>query len=211
MERSRRRRIIIAATVLAAIGAIGWAALKILPGVALTSAVLDDLMDACAQVVAEDDTAALPGPWLWPLGSGDRGARVATKDGWLWVIVQTDYRDGSIHACSIRGDIRGRDATIRNPDVSWSEAMPQIKAWFDRRVLQPGNVLLVDGFAGPEKAFIASCPGPGEGFFLKAGPGGYGSISSGIPDADRPMSFAASHSSDPAQACEFVAEGGAGG
>lgn len=211
MARSGRRRIIIAIAGIAAVGAIGWAGLKILPTVPLTSAALDELMQACAQVVAEGDTGALSGHWLLPLETGLRGAAVATPEGSVSVIVQTDYRDGSIHACNVRGDIWGKDATIRNPAVSWSTAKPQIEAWFAARVAQPGNVRLVDGFAGPEKPYVASCPGPGEGFFLQAGPGEYGSLSSGMADADRPVSFSASRSNDPAQACQFVAEGSAGG
>ena len=187
------------------LGALAYGAVRLRPAVALTSAPLLDLMDACAEAAVQKSASPVAGHLLVPVETGYRAARLNSDIGPVTLLLQ--FRDtGELFACRISGDIWADDASIRAPGVNWAAAQPKIAAWFARRLQQPGNVALLGD--GPFSA--AYCPGDGrEGIFLKAGPGEYGSLSTGVPDLARPMFVNFTHSANnPAQACQFVAQGG---
>lgn len=185
------------------LGALAYGAVRLRPSVALTSAPFLDLMDACAEAAEQKSAAPVGGHLLVSVEAGNRVARLNTDIG--PVTLQLLYRadTGALFACRITGDIWASEASVRAPGVNWATAQPKVAEWFGRRLLQPGNVSLPMG----EPFNVAYCPGDGrEGLFLTAGPGEYGSVTTGVQGPKRPVFINFTHTaSDPEAACALVA------
>jgi hypothetical protein len=188
------------------LGALAYGAVKLRPSVALTHAPLVDLMDACAEAALQKSAGPVSGHLLVPVETGYRVARLNTDVAPVTLLLQFRHDSGELFACRITGEIWANEASVRAPELDWANAQPKVAEWFARRLQQPGHLALP--LDGPYSA--AYCPGDGrEGLFLKAGPGEYGSLSSGMPDTARPLFINFTHTANnPTQACEMVAQGG---
>jgi hypothetical protein len=197
--------------IVAAVAAVGYAAFRIAPTVALTSSPMSSLLDACAEAALRKSASPVARHLPLPVESGYRVARVGTDLGPVTLVLTYRPDNGALHACRISGEIWGSDASIRDPAVSWGKARATVTAWFAARQALPGHAAPRNlTAASPDSLFVIQCPADGsEGIFLAAAPGEYGSLSEGMPEGARPVFVDFSHSAnEPAQACAMVAAGG---
>lgn len=169
---------------------------------------LEELMEGCAQVVAEGTYEGVAAYGVKRLESGRWGSIRRIDGGRVTLLIEIDLRDDTIHSCAIWGYTWADNDSIRAPGLSWAKAEARMLGWMAKRAAEPGNAVLTILAGTPNQ--VASCPGPGEGFFIAAGPGEFGSNSSGMPDRDRPAMFRVSQAADKAQACGFVQAAGKG-
>ncbi|MGQ0567391.1 MAG: hypothetical protein ACT4OK_20325 [Gemmobacter sp.] len=188
------------------LGVLAYGAVRLRPLVALTSAPLLDLMDACAEAAALKSRGPITRHLLVPESGGYWVARVKTDVGPVTLYLQYRSDTGAVHACGIRGGDWAEKPVTRTPDVTWDAARPKVAEWFGRRLQQPGNVALsLDG-----SFFAAYCAGDGrDGILLTAHPSGGAPGKKTPPGVAPALVVSFSHvTNNPGSPCQAVAQSG---